>query len=715
MAASLVGQKLGKYDITQLIGHGGMATVYKGHQVDIDRNVAIKVLPPHPGQDAQFVERFRLEARTIARLQHPHILPLYDYGDENGVLYLVMAFIDGGSVSDRIRRGAQNPKEIETLLKQVAGALDYAHRQGVIHRDIKPDNILLDREGHALLADFGIVKLVEGSTSGTGSALTVTGGLVGTPAYMSPEQAQGLPVDGRSDIYSLGVVVFELLTGKQPFTADTPMQVVFKHVNAPIPPVRDLMPSLPAGMNDVMRRVLAKHPAERYATAQAFAEDFSRALRGDPTITPTPGGYTVALPRATGEAQVVQPTTAASTTPYPPGMYQTPYPPGTYPPGYAPPQTIITQQGLNPVVVLGGFAIIAVLLVVIVFLVVSQNAPPSNPPPIPTEPAVVREATRAPEIAPPQPTFGKVSFSTGTTLGDTITLQLENVRQPPSGENYVAWLKNTVSGTMLRLGTINVDGLGSGVFSYTSADGSALPTLYNAVLITHEDGLPDAPSADVVYSGYVPIEVTHTLGEILIGMKNMDDPIPEGVPEEMQDSLINAALAEARIGQRHAGLAAGARTVGSMHTHAEHTVNILRGTNDDLDGNGRAENPGRGFGVLYFLNAMWEHLDAAAQVPDSTRMVQSQVELIRICTQNAITWVDQIIALESEMLAADDLEAMRPQMVQSTELAQALIAGTDLNGNQQVDPFEGECGLEQIITYGVYVGNMDINAGSFEE
>src|SRR5574338_927237 len=163
-----------------------------------------------------------------------------------------MAYVDGGSLSDRIRRGAIPVEDVERLLRQIAGALDYAHRQGVVHRDIKPDNILLDREGHALLADFGIVKLLEGTPSG--SQLTVTGGLVGTPAYMSPEQAQGLAIDSRSDIYSLGVVVYEMLTGKQPFTADTPMQVGFKPVQARVPRACDPVPSLPMNLNDVMCR-----------------------------------------------------------------------------------------------------------------------------------------------------------------------------------------------------------------------------------------------------------------------------------------------------------------------------------------------------------------------------------------------------------------------------------------------------------------------------
>src|SRR5690606_28388157 len=151
-----------------------MATVYKGYQADIDRHVAIKVLPPHPGQDDGYITRFQQEARTIARLQHPHIISVYDYGEEDGTLYLVSPLIDGGTLSDRIRKGALSPVETESLLRQIGQALDYAHRNGVIHRDIKPDNVLLDREGNALLTDFGIAKIIEGST-----ALTATGGLVG--------------------------------------------------------------------------------------------------------------------------------------------------------------------------------------------------------------------------------------------------------------------------------------------------------------------------------------------------------------------------------------------------------------------------------------------------------------------------------------------------------------------------------------------------------
>ncbi|HRL14107.1 MAG TPA: serine/threonine-protein kinase, partial [Aggregatilineales bacterium] len=272
--SSLVGRTITKYEILDTIGRGGMAAVYLGYQRDVDRQVAVKVLPPHPALDSQFVDRFQLEARTIARLQHPHILPLYDYGvTEDNIFFLVMPYINGGALDRRTAGKSMPLHEIERILREVAAALDYAHRQGVIHRDIKPANILLDREGNTFIADFGIAKLVGSSANLTGT------GVVGTPAYMSPEQAQGTSLDARSDIYSLGVVIWELLVGKPPFQADTPMQIVLKHINETPPDITTVNPSLPPELDDVMARALTKDPAERYQTAIEFAEAFRRVVR----------------------------------------------------------------------------------------------------------------------------------------------------------------------------------------------------------------------------------------------------------------------------------------------------------------------------------------------------------------------------------------------------------------------------------------------------
>jgi serine/threonine protein kinase len=683
--SSLIGRKLGKYEIIELIGQGGMATVYKGYQQDIDRYVAIKVLPPHPGQDMQFVDRFMLEARTIARLQHPHILPVYDFGTQDDILYLAIAYVQGGSLSDRIDRGPMPMVEVERVLSQLAAALDYAHRQGVIHRDIKPDNVLLDGEGNVLLADFGIAKLVGGDTR-----LTATGGLVGTPAYIAPEQGQGLPLSGSADIYSLGVVVYEMITGKQPYTAETPMQIVLKHMTEPVPRITREMPGLPTVIEEVMLRVLAKHPADRYESAMTFAQDFSRALRSTESglkfvPSPMPAGLS-------GESQTVNFTmpSAANAT-------QMPSPGQTMTPG----QTTLMQPGGNSVLLLGGLGIIALLIVVIVALVVFVIDGEDGDP---DEGTLVAVQTTPQAETTPLPNFGSLTFSSVNATGDTVNLRVERVSPTTVGEQYVVWLRNTDTGDTIALGALNTDAFGSGVLTYTDPDGRLLPSLTNAVLITREPAVPeDSPTGEVVYSGSVPLEVTDALGEILLASEQGSDG----------SSLLAAAIGEAEIGAQHAGLAASSTSLGGMQTHAEHTINILLGGETDYNGNGRGENPGRTqLGVPYYLDLIEERLDTAITAAGTTPQLQAEAELIRVCLDNTRLRIDEVVGMEEQIFSAESMEAIAEQVAQGEILAQAVLDGVDLNENNQVEPFEGECGLRQIERYGVLVGGMSIMEGS---
>src|SRR5260221_644915 len=209
--ANLIGQRLGHYEILALLGRGGMATVYRARQLNIEREVAIKVMKPDLAEAEDFIERFRREARTIASLSQPHILKLFDYGQHDELIYLVMELLMGGSLARLISKGPLPLESVSLILEQVASALDYAHKRGIIHRDMKPQNGLLDTQGNAFLTDFGISKLLSQTTS-----LTQSGVAMGTPAYMSPEQWQGQVLDARSDIYALGIVLFEMLSGKLP-------------------------------------------------------------------------------------------------------------------------------------------------------------------------------------------------------------------------------------------------------------------------------------------------------------------------------------------------------------------------------------------------------------------------------------------------------------------------------------------------------------------
>ncbi|HVO41392.1 MAG TPA: serine/threonine-protein kinase, partial [Aggregatilineales bacterium] len=228
---NLIGQRLGQYEIVEMLGEGGMAAVYRARQQSIRREVAIKVIKPHLIQMDEFVKRFRREAETIASLSHPHILKLFDYGQQDDIVYIVMELLTGGNLQLLIRKRALTPQQTGRYLEQIASALDHAHRKGIIHRDLKPANVLLNGDGDAILTDFGLAKIMEGE----GSTVTQTGTTVGTPTYMSPELWTGRPVDSRADVYALGIMLFEMLAGQPPFQGDSAFALMHKHVYDPVP------------------------------------------------------------------------------------------------------------------------------------------------------------------------------------------------------------------------------------------------------------------------------------------------------------------------------------------------------------------------------------------------------------------------------------------------------------------------------------------------
>jgi serine/threonine protein kinase len=259
-----------QYHVESEIGRGGMSVVYRARDPRLNRLIAIKVLPPELAYDPAIRTRFTREAQTSAQLAHAHIVPIYDVGDRDGIAYFVMSHVGGGNVATLLARDPRPPiEDTRRLLFEIADALAYAHLRGVIHRDIKPDNILLDEiSGRAMVTDFGIARAIE-----AGSRLTLTGIAVGTPTYMSPEQAMGdRDVDGRSDIYSLGVLAYQMLTGRVPFAAGNSMALLLKHVGEQPRPVAELRPEAPRALRDVIERALAKAPEDRWPTAEAMRD-----------------------------------------------------------------------------------------------------------------------------------------------------------------------------------------------------------------------------------------------------------------------------------------------------------------------------------------------------------------------------------------------------------------------------------------------------------
>ena len=267
--------QIGRYIVKGEIGRGGMASVFHAHDPRFDRDVAIKILPIALTHDPQFRVRFEREAKTIGTLEHPAIVPVYDFGEDDGTPYIVMRMMTGGSLSERLENGPLTAEEAESIVSRMGQALDVAHSKGIIHRDLKPGNILFDQYGNAFLSDFGIARLSEGGSTLTGSQI------IGTPAYMSPEQIQGdRQIDGRSDIYALGIILFHMLTKDMPFKADTPAKLMMAHVLDPVPAISKIRPELPEGVDQVIEKAMQKDPDDRYATGAAMAVDFTAVVKG---------------------------------------------------------------------------------------------------------------------------------------------------------------------------------------------------------------------------------------------------------------------------------------------------------------------------------------------------------------------------------------------------------------------------------------------------
>lgn len=407
---NLIGRTIGRFEILSELGRGGMAVVYKARQTSPNRIVALKVLPPELSLDRTYIARFRQEADSAAALEHPNIVPIYVVDEADGLHYIAMKFIDGRTLKEVIHeRGTLPVDETIRLVEQVASALDYAHSRGVIHRDIKPSNMMLDRSGWVYLTDFGLAR-----GTGGGGGLTVAGTVMGTPEYMSPEQAQGLPnVGPPTDIYALGVVIYEMLTGRMPFKADTPLAMLVARLQqAPIPP-RDFRSDLPLPVEDVIMRALARKPEARYPSAGELVTALKQAAgpgtgsmssatppvsppAGTPlpyvrTVPPSPPAGTAAprpqappaspaygVPAQPYSPPSGEPTIHASSPAYgvaaqpqspPSGLPTMNVPPGTLPPPPTAQAPAKAKKGGSLGLIIGGVAAVLLLLVGAFFLI----------------------------------------------------------------------------------------------------------------------------------------------------------------------------------------------------------------------------------------------------------------------------------------------------------------------------------------------------------
>ena len=273
------GENVGPYRIVEKLGQGGMATVFKAYHPSLDRYVAIKVLHPALQSDPNFQARFQREARIVAKLEHPHIVPVYDFSEHRGHPYLVMRFVEGETLKACLERGLLSQDEVVPIVRAVSGALAYAHGSGVLHRDIKPSNIIIPPTGHVWLTDFGVARMAEAGESTLSRDV-----MVGTPQYIAPEQAKGdMGLDARTDIYSLGVVLYEMLVGQVPFQADTPFAVIHDHIFTPLPLPRSRKPDLPEPVERLLLKALAKDPDDRFQSVEELLAAFDAVVAAEPT------------------------------------------------------------------------------------------------------------------------------------------------------------------------------------------------------------------------------------------------------------------------------------------------------------------------------------------------------------------------------------------------------------------------------------------------
>ncbi|WP_226874669.1 serine/threonine-protein kinase [Microbispora sitophila] len=331
----LVGRRLGDYTVEAVVGRGGMATVYRARDQRLGRAVALKVLAPQLAHDDRFRDRFVRESRMVASIDHPNIIPVYEAGERDDLLFIAMRYVEGSDLRKLVQsEGALPVGRANPLFAQIASALDAAHAHGLVHRDVKPANILVTRSDHVYLTDFGLTK-----SSAAEAGLTSHGHFMGTPRYVAPEQIRGLPVDGRSDLYAFACVVYEALAGQPPFQRDTELALLYAHVSHDPPPLTPYRPDLPHAVNAVITRALAKSPAERFETCQAFVSALRDAISGgasdpasvSPSYPPVPPVSPSYPPVSPGS-----PASPGSAGSRPQGSYP-PVTPSSFPPGTRPP------------------------------------------------------------------------------------------------------------------------------------------------------------------------------------------------------------------------------------------------------------------------------------------------------------------------------------------------------------------------------------------
>lgn len=691
---------IGKVRIEKQLAQGGMAEVYLGTHLTLDRPVAIKVMHSYVESDDEMKMRFQREAKVVAALRHPNIVQIYDFDTADGHPYIVMEYVRGPSLAMYLRNlhernERMQPQHVARLISKIASALDYAHEQGVIHRDIKPGNILLHAKAggsramftdqiEPIITDFGLVRIMHATTQ------TASGLVSGTPAYISPEQAQGLKVDHRTDIYSLGVILYEILAGRVPFDADSTWSVIYKHIHeAPA-----AIPGVQPAVQKVIDRALAKNPDERYQSCHDLARDYMNAIgfiseAATMQFTPVPINDNIDLSRPAPLSMVeVTPPAAPRRT------------------------TWVPLLGVGALILaLGAFGISRLFA-----------AAPTQAISTPTQyatmemPGAIYSSTAIPGADAVAP-IGVLRFQDGTAPADEVTLSTSGMPLPPAGSQYEAWLVEDDAEQRLSLGVLKFDSEGNGSLSYVDPQGRNLLGKYQGMQITVEpnpDNNPN-PSTHIAYAMTLPPNGFMHVRHLLYSFS--DTPKQIGFLDGL---MTDAHLLNTNAQDMLAAYQAGDEI--KVRSQAEGMLNIIVGKQSpdykDWDNNGSIDDPGDGFGMLLngdaegYIQGTYSHADLALKATDATQNMKVHGEHVEICATNVSGWTTTLRDQLNLILKTPFGPGMEGMIRDAVAASNHIENGSDVNGNENIEPIPGEGGAKTAYDHAYYMADMLIPAAT---
>jgi serine/threonine protein kinase len=694
---------IGKVRIEKQIAKGGMAEVYLGTHVTLERPVAVKVLHSFVEEDDEMKARFQREARVVAALRHPNIVQIFDFDTADGHPFIVMEYVRGPSLAAYLRKLHENnermqPIHVARLISKLASALDYAHEQGVIHRDIKPGNILLHaRAGGSramftdqiepIITDFGLVRIVHATTQ------TASGLVSGTPAYISPEQAQGLSTDHRTDIYSLGVILYEILAGRVPFEAETTWSVIYKHIHENPPPIPHVQPAV----QDILNRALAKNPDDRYQTCRELAIDYRN---------------TTGLISEAETLQFAAPPPAAS-------LARETHPPPRTMESRSEPRAPSRRRSLIPFTI-AGLLVFLLAMAGMMQLFDSRLATDTPNTPFASLSHLETPGQSAdPGIVPGNDVepAGVLRFQDGTAPADQVTLSTSSLPLPAAGSQYEAWLIEDGGEQRVSLGLIQFDADGRGSLTFVDPQGRNLLGMYHGVEITEEPGQDNnpIPSNIVISSATLPpggfMHVRHLLYSF--------DATPNQV------GFVHGLSANTRLLQQIAGLMLDSYQAGNealVRSQAEGMVNVIVGgqspDHQDWDNNGTLNDPSDGFGLLLngdnegYIQGTFTHANLSLSSPDATENMLIHGEHVKIAATNIAKWTptlrDQLILIHQTPFGPE----MEGMIRNAVALANQIQNGFDVNGNENIEPIADEGGAATAYDHAYYMADLFLPAPS---